>query len=227
MTAIKAPARRAATLSRPELPDPPDVEGWVKKAFALSPEIASLKAQRDAAVQEVEKARAGHLPTLDLVMQHQNSRSESTITPQLMFTNRTLGLVLNVPIYSGGQVNSATRQAAAQVERLDELLAALRQDLSVRVHKEFRGYTDGLSKVQALQTALRSAEVALDSARKSLEAGVRTTVDVLNAEQQRQQVLRDLAQARYETLLSLVRMESLTGNVDHGVLAKLDAALIR
>lgn len=202
-----------------------DLSAWVMRAQTASPEVQQLMAQREVSSQEMNKARAGHLPTVDLVAQMQRSRSENTISPQAQYTNRTVGVQVNVPIYSGGFVNSQTRQAGADLQRIDEQIEALKADLSVRVHKEFRGVVEGRARVRALVAAVRSAEVALDSARKSVKAGVRTTVDVLNAEQQRMQAKRDLSQARYSMLVSLVRLQALAGNSDESFISRVDAVL--
>ena len=201
------------------------LEDWTQRALAQSPEIKALQAQIDQARAEVSKARAAHLPTLDLVAQAQRSRSENVITPQSQYESRTIGLQLNVPIYGGGYVNSTTRQAAAQHERAREQLMALQEDLSVRVHREYRGVTEGMARIRGLEVALRSAEVALESARRSQAAGVRTALDVLNSEQQRRQVLRDIAQARYQLLASAVRLHALAGSAEEGTIAQVDALL--
>lgn len=201
------------------------LEDWTQRALTQSPEIRTLQAQIDQARTEVSKARAAHLPTLDLVAQAQRSKSENVITPQSQYESRAIGLQLTVPIYGGGFVNSATRQAAAQHERAREQLMALQEDLSVRVHREYRGVTEGLARIRGLEVALRSAEVALESARRSQAAGVRTTLDVLNAEQQRRQVLRDFAQARYQLLVAAVRLHALAGSAEEGAIALVDANL--
>ena len=206
-------------------PWPVSVDEWVAMAVASSPEVRSLQAQRDASREEMAKARAGHLPTLDLVAQVQRSRSENFNAPQSGYVNGSVGLQLNVPIYQGGYVDSVSRQAQAEYLRAGELIEALRLDLGIRVHKEHRGITEGIVRVQALEVAVRSADVAVDSARKSVIGGTRTVLDVLNAEQQRVQVLRDLAQARYMTLMATVRLEALAGRVDEGLMARVGAAL--
>lgn len=208
-----------------QAPQPASVDEWVALAVASSPELRSLQAQRDATREEMSRARAGHLPTLDLVAQLQRSRSENANSPQSGYVNGSVGLQLNVPIYQGGYVDSVSRQAQAEYLRAGELIEALRLDLGIRVHKEHRGITEGMARVQALEVAVRSADVAVDSARKSLAAGTRTVLDVLNAEQQRVQVLRDLAQARYMTLMATVRLEALAGRVDEGLMARVGAAM--
>jgi protease secretion system outer membrane protein len=198
---------------------------WVKEAEASSPEVRRLSAQRDGIGQELNRARAGHLPTLDFVAQMQRSRSENTLSPQSQYQNRSVGVQLTVPLYNGGYVNSVVRQASAEIERIEETLAAARLDLGVRVHREYRGVSEGMLRVHALEVAVRSAEVALDSARKSMQAGVRTAVDVLNAEQQLSEARRNLSEARYTMVASLARLHTLAGVNGESLIQRLDQIL--
>ena len=117
------------------------------------------------------------------------------------------------------------RQALAAQERAREALEATRLDLGVRVHKEFRGMTEGALRIAALEQAVRSAEQAVISSRKSQQARSRTTVDVLNAEQQKTMALRDLAQARYLYLLSRMRLQSLAGQDRQASIEQANASL--
>lgn len=193
------------------MPVPALLEDWTRLAEEKSPEIASLRARFEAARLEVSKAQAGHQPTLDLVAQVTRSASENVTSPSSSYTNRLFGWQLNLPLYAGGYVNSTVRQALADQQRAEEQLEALRRDLGVRVHREFRGVTEGILRVKALEQAARSAEQVVLSNRKSFQAGVRTRVDILNAEQQQQSTLRDLAQARYMYLAAQIRLLSLAG----------------
>jgi outer membrane protein/protease secretion system outer membrane protein len=171
-----------------------------------------MQARLDAARREVSKAQAGHLPTVDAVAQWSNSGSENITRVNSRFENKTIGLQLNIPLYSGGYVNSTIRQAVAEQTRAEESLEALRRDLGVRVHKEYRGVSEGVLRVRALEQAARSAEQMMKSTQMSLTAGSRTQLDVLNAQQQFTLALRDLAQARLVYLLSKVRLASLVGD---------------
>jgi len=193
-------------------PMPANLDDWTRKAEQASPEIRAMQARLDAARREVSKAQAGHLPTLDAVAQWSNSGSENTTRVNSRYENKTIGLQLNVPLYSGGYVNSTIRQAVAEQTRAEESLEALRRDLGVRVHKEYRGVSEGVLRVRALEQAARSAEQMMKSTQMSLTAGSRTQLDVLNAQQQFTLALRDLAQARLVYLLSGVRLASLVGD---------------
>ena len=143
----------------------------------------------------VEEAQAGHMPTLDAVAQWTHSMSENVVNIQSTYSNKSIGLQLSIPIFSGGQVASTVRQAQATLDRAGFLLEAGRRELAVNVHKEFRGVTESMARVKALEQALRSSEQVLLSNQKSVRGGSRTLLDVMNAEQQRMVVLRDLASA--------------------------------
>lgn len=196
---------------KPEAPSMASVQDWTARAEDASPELRSLRAQVEAARLEIDKAKAGHKPTLDAVAQWARSNSDTVTSVNQRYDQKAIGLQLSIPLYAGGYVNSTVRQAVANHERAREMLEAARLDLGVRVHKEFRGMTEGVLRIAALEQAVRSAELALDSSRKSQIAGSRTMVDVLNAEQQKTVALRDLAQARYVYLVSRLRLQSLVG----------------
>ena len=193
-------------------PIPADLEAWMARAENGSPELQSLQSQIEIARQEIEKSKSGHLPTLDAVAQWSRTNSDSVTSVNYKYDNKMIGLQLSIPIFSGGYVSSTVRQAVASETRAREMLEATRRDLRVRVHREFRGVTEGVLKIAALEQAVRSAETALESNQRSFEAGIRTTLDVLNAEQQKTTALRDLAQARYLYLVSLMRLRSLAGD---------------
>ena len=228
-TLINQPVDKLATLNVSKLelrdPQPNRLDDWVERAELSSPQLQSLKAQLEVARQEVSKASAGHHPTLDAIAQWSRSESENVQNPSSRYTNATVGLQLNIPIFAGGYVNSQTRQALAGVERSEQALEAGRRDLGVRVHKEFRGMTESIPKIKALEQALHSADQLVLSSQKSFQAGSRTVIDILNAEQQRVLLLRDLAQARYMYLISKIRLLSLVGGADLDAVIEVNKAL--
>ena len=209
----------------PTAPIPGLVDAWVERAEQASPELQSLRAQLDAAGMEVEKAQAGHKPTLDAVAQWSRSSSDTVTSINQRYDNKSIGLQLSVPLYAGGYVSSTVRQAVAAQERAREALEAARRDLGVRVHREFRGMTEGVLRVKALEQAVRSAEQAVLSNQKSFQAGSRTTVDVLNAQQQKTTAQRDLAQARYLYLVSRLRLQALAGEDRQSSVSQVNSAL--
>lgn len=228
-TLINRPVDKLASLDPDKLalapPVPNRIEDWTERAEANSPEIRSLKAQVEVARYEVEKAGAGHYPTLDAIAQWSRNQSAAVTSVNNRYTNQSIGLQLNVPLYSGGYVNSTVRQALAEQERVEQSLEALRRDLGVRVHREFRGVSEGVLKVKALEQAVWSTGQVALSNRRSFEAGSRTLSDTLNAEHQMVSAQRDLAQARYIYLISRVRLQALAGGSKTEVIDEINLSL--
>ena len=195
----------------PSAPVPTSAEQWIALAEESSPQLQALRARLRAAQAEVDKAQAGHKPTLDVVATVSRSDSDSVTSINTVYKQKYVGVQLNVPLYSGGYVSSTVRQALAEVQRMQQTLEAAQRDLSNQVYEQFSAMTEGVLRIAALEQAVRSAQQALLSSQKSMQAGARTTVDVLNAEQQLTVAQRDLAQARYGYVLAHLKLQMLAG----------------
>jgi TolC family type I secretion outer membrane protein len=205
--------------------EPAMLEHWLKQTEAGNPELASLRRQVEMAQQDVEKQRAGHFPTLDLIAARQYGQSESSTSINQRYTTDYIGLQLAVPIYSGGGVSAAVRQAEANSEKARFQLEAARQRLGVETQKYFNGVAQGVDKVRANEAALASSRDALLSIRKGVEAGTRTVVDVLNQVQRVAEATQSLAQARYEFLLNRLRLAAVAGQLDDDLVKQVNTAL--
>lgn len=194
---------------------------WMTQVETHSPDIKAMQARVAAAQVGVKLAEMGHRPTLDAVAMITRSASENVTSPKSEYTNRQIGVQFNMPLYAGGAVQSAVRQALAELQRQEDSLEAVRRDLQVKVQKEWRGITEGQRRAQALSRLVASSDQVVISVRRSFEGGVRTILDVLNAEQQAQQARRDLAEARYGLVMSHLRLLALAGAIDHTQMAHI------
>lgn len=192
------------------LPEPNDMTKWVAQAEQQSPQIAIQRAALEIADQEVERNRAGHYPTLDLVAGHSRNNNSSYLLSGVV-TSQTIGLQLNLPIYQGGSVSSKVREALANQEKARQDLELAHRQAALQTRQSFLGVTSGMAQVKALEQALVSSQSSLDSTRLGQEVGVRTNVDVLNAQQQLYTAKRDLSQARYNYILSQLKLKSAVG----------------
>lgn len=199
---------------------------WVELAQTGNPEVKALLARLEATDKEVFRAKSAHAPTLEAVAQWSDSGNENVTRINSSFENKAIGFQLTVPLYQGGAVSSQVRQAVAEKTRVTESLEALRRDLSLRVHKEYRGITEGTLRIRALEQAQRSAAQMVDSTVKSQRAGVRSILDVLNAEQQVAAVNRDLIQARYVYLISRLRLNALGGLDPLATMTEINQAFV-
>ena len=183
----------------PQLPTPNSMEAWVEQSAAASPQIKAAQMAYEVATQEVTKNRGGHLPTLDAVASYAEAGQGAGIQGGVGFdsTTRYIGLQLAVPIYQGGLVNSKVRESLANQEKARQDLENARRTVAQNTRAAFLGVTSGVAQIKALEAALVSSQSSLDSTKLGQEVGVRTQVDVLNAQQQLISTRRDHAQAVY------------------------------
>jgi outer membrane protein len=203
--------------ARPPLPAPQDVQAWIEMARN---DALAVRVQRAAAViakSEVAKNSAAHLPTLDLTASYgRNTSSGSNSTP-LDFASssraRQYGIQLNVPMYAGGGVQSKVRESLAQLEQAQSDLEAADRAAAALSRQSFSGVMNAQAQIQALEAAIASSEAAIKGNKIGVRLGTRINVDVLNAEQQLFTAQRDLIKARYDMLLSGLKLKASVGNL--------------
>ena len=211
-------------------PQPNDIEAWVKAAQDTSFTIVSARSSYEFYLEEVARQRAGHLPTLDLSGSYSRADNPSTSVPGIVgpVTNTSsIGLTLAVPIYSGGITQSRVREALANRDRAEQDLETTQRTVLQSVRVNFLNVTSGIAQVQALEQALASTQSQLDSTILGRDVGVRTSVDVLNAQQSVFQTRRDLQQARYNYLLSGLRLKAAAGTLTETDVAEVNRTLAR
>lgn len=217
----------------PRLPDPNNMQNWAEQALRSNLQVRTAEESLAFASQEVTRNRAGHRPTLDAFATYSDSGSGSGSSSGTAggigfdSTSKVIGLQLAVPLYQGGIVNSRVREALANEDKARQDLEGARRQAELSVRQAFLGVTGGLAQVKALEAALVSSRSSLDSTRLGQEVGVRTQVDVLNAQQQLFQTRRDLAQAKYNYMLSLLRLKAAAGSLTGEDLSLINAWLDR
>ena len=193
---------------------PATYDEWRALALAKNPEIDAMRYGVEASRQEINKARAGHAPRVDLVATLSRTDSETLNTLNQDQKNRSVGVQVNIPLYSGGYVNASSRQAVAGHERAKSELDAKTNQILVELRKQYSLVLSSVARIDALVKSVKSAELLVDATRQSIKGGVRINLDLLNAQQQLFASRRDLAQARYNYLLSYLRLRNGAGTLD-------------
>ncbi|HJU22613.1 MAG TPA: TolC family outer membrane protein [Casimicrobiaceae bacterium] len=199
----------------PALPSPNDLEYWVQRALDnnLSVHIAQYNA--DIASLEIERQRAGKLPTLDLVASVNAQGFSASVNTSASGEQHqaAIGLALNFPLYDGGFANSKVREAFALQENARQNLEVARRNALFNAQTGFTGVTSAAASVKAFEQALVSAQTAYESNKTGQEVGVRTNLDVLNTQQNVFQARHDLAQAYFNYLLGVLKLKSAVGTL--------------
>lgn len=203
----------------------PPLKVWTDQAMQESPLIQSVAAQVEVASQDIEKSRAGHYPTLDAVYQVTHSAGESVTSPTFSYKNNSLGVQLNIPLFSGGYVESTVRQAQAGLEKARFNKQSTERQVIVQMSKDYKQVNDGLQRIEALSRSYKDLEQAETAARLSLQAGVGTRVQWLEVQARLAKTLQDLAEAYKPLAVSYVTLHALTGRLDDETMNRVAAPL--
>jgi outer membrane protein len=212
-----------------ETPLPARMEEWVTQAHSANLQVKVARSALEFSAQEIARNRAAHAPTIDAFATLSGSSADTGTASSLRSDTRSsvVGIQLAIPIYQGGAINSRVRESIALQSRAREELEAARRNAEFSARQAYLGITSGASQVRALEAALVSTQSQLDSTRLGRDVGVRTQVDVLNAQQLIFSASRDLAQSKYNYVLSLLRLEAAVGELTEEDLAALNRWLDR
>lgn len=201
------------------------LDEWAARAADGNLQAEIQRISKAIADQEVERNRAGHLPTLDAVAGYTSNNNQSFGTGTIDTKIAMIGLELNLPIYQGGLTSSRVREAVANQEKARQDLENATREAGLQARQAWLNVNSGIARVQALEQALVSTRAQLDSTKLGLDVGVRTNLDVLDAEQQVLSARRDLAGARYAYLLSGLALKAAVGTLSPADLAEIDLHL--
>jgi outer membrane protein len=203
------------------------VEELVSRAAEEHPSVRRARVAFDVAQLETEKARAQHLPTVDAVASVQGGRG--TIAANVSGYNAvgSIGVQVNVPIYSGGAIQNRIRETLVLEERSRNDLEAARRTVTQTTRQAYYTLQSSTAQVKALEAAEASSQLALEATQLGYRVGIRVNVDVLNAQSQLYQTRRDLARARYDLLLGTLRLRQASGRLVPSDILGIDALLVR
>jgi outer membrane protein len=202
-------------------PEPSNPDKWVEGAETGNIGVVVQKLVADIAKLEISRNRSGHMPTLDAVASHTRSPFGTSQT----ITSNAIGLQLSVPIFSGYSTSSKIREAISLEGKARSDLDTVKRNAAQTARTAYLGVQSGLSQVRALEAAEVSSNSALESNRLGYEVGVRINIDVLNAQQQLYSTRRDLAKARYDTLINGLKLKATTGALSDNDISELNSLL--
>jgi outer membrane protein len=207
-------------------PEPAQDDAWTERARAENLNVRQSAIALEVARREINKARFGHWPTIDLVSSATRSESSTVGLTSANINSMSVGLQLAVPIYAGGAITGRVREVVAASEKAIADLETARRTADLTARQLLRKVTSGLAQVRALEAAERSSQLALDSNLLGYQVGVRINIDVLNAQQQLFSTRRDLALARYTVLVDGLRLRQAVGGLSDTDLVAVNTLLV-
>ena len=228
------------TLARPieplELtnPDPVSEDRWVDMALQQNLSLVSSRLAADIARKNVSSARGGHFPSLDVVAsgykvntngQSINSDGSPYGGSTLDQTQRSIGIQLTFPLYSGGMVSSQVRQAVYQHRAAQERVERVARQTEHDARDSYLGVLSEISRVKALRRAVESNATALGATEAGYEAGTRTAVEVLESRRLWIQAQTDYSRSRYDYMMNVLKLQLAAGILSEQSLNRLNALL--
>jgi len=210
---------------RPEVPVAyANVDQLVATAIADNPALKAQQLKVSAAQSQVNAARAGHLPTLNLSANLGRTKSWSggavvdTADGNFMTNNRdidtdSIGITLSIPIFAGGATQSAVRQALSQRDVQQDTYEQQKRALDRNTRNAYQTVVAGISEVEARRLAVVSAQAAYDASQVGLEVGTRTVLDVVQNQRTLFQAQLNYAQSRYNFLQSRLLLGQAIGKL--------------
>lgn len=211
---------------RPQVSAGAGLRDWTDTALAHSPVIEARAIAVEVARFGVRRMRAAHLPRVDLIGSISRTRNESLSSLDQTSNLKSLGIQVSVPLFSGFGVTASTRQAQAEMSRVEQELRTERENVELEVRRLLQLADSAAQRADALRNAVAAGETAVTGATRALAAGLATQAEVLDARSRLFASRRDLAQAQYDHLAARMRMMLLAGEPMQRVIDQIGAALV-
>lgn len=194
-------------------PEPNRLEDWTTQSSQANLTVARAELATRIIEKQIDIAKSDHYPRLYLQAQTGSASdrgiNEDRSGPRSL--DSSIGLQLSIPLYAGGGISSTVREQTSRLQQARYELEDARRLAVSSTQQYFSGVTSGLARVEALRAAEKSSLAALQANQTGYEVGVRVNIDVLNAQQQLYETQRNLAQARYDTLMNSLRLKAASG----------------
>ncbi|MDC0404016.1 TolC family outer membrane protein, partial [Porticoccaceae bacterium] len=214
-------------------------EAWVNFALANNPQLQSAALLRDAARAGASAGRAGHLPLVSMSLSYNDGKTDrdyqqinrindallNAIDSQLDNETTTLAVSVSMPLFTSGLVSSQRRQSVQESVRSSEDYTLARRNTVKNARSSFQLVTTNAARVSARRQAVVSAQSALDATQAGYEVGTRNIVDVLFAQRTLFQAQRNFANARYDYILSHLRLKQVAGQLSPDDIYQLNSWL--
>ncbi|MBY0345577.1 MAG: TolC family protein, partial [Neisseriaceae bacterium] len=211
-------------------PEPNDIQVWIERAWQNSPILATYGLQLAEAEQDTLAAKGQFLPTVAATGNYDASRSKDrNINSNGANDTRgnSIGVTLSMPLFAGGGIRSNLREALAKEEQAKFLLEATRREAQKQVTAAFLAMTSGGALVKANQRLVQSAKSKLEATTLGRDVGVRTSLDLLNAERGYYEAKQSLADAIYAYLKAKLNLYQQVGDLNADVLEEMNAFFIK
>lgn len=209
-----------------ESPDPASADQWVESAMTQNLGLRAKTAAVEVARQEIERQRAGHYPSVNLLLSRNRKDTGSTLFGGGSNVETTdFSVRLTVPIFEGGLTSAVTQEAVFRHQKAQEDVEQERRGVERLARAAYDGTLGAVNLVKALKQSVASQQAALAAKEEGLKAGLFALLPVLDAQRDLYLAKRDYEQARYDYLIYRMRLKQAVGTLAEGDILSVSDAL--
>jgi len=204
---------------------PDDMEIWAAQAEAHDYAVQLKQIDRRVAELEVEKARAGRLPVVNVTASHTPAGAASGYVRPT--TTNTAMLSVTIPIFDGGATSASIDETLALADKAQDELVAATRSAGASARENWSRFHAGIERVESLSRLVQTSRAALDATKLGYQVSSRASTDVLRASEAFFANRRDLIRARYATVLALLQLKAATAGLNLDEIARVNELLLK
>lgn len=204
-------------------PSPALSSDWLKMAEANSIDLMTQRIGKDIANETISLYKAGHMPSLNFNAGYNKGQDQ---TPGPDFDNTNIGVTLSIPIFEGFAVTSQVKQAQFAYVEASEKLEQTHRSVTKNIRNNFNNVNASISSIKAYEQSVISSESALKATQAGFEVGTRTIVDVLNRTRDLYDSKRQLSEARYGYINSILALKQAAGTLNEDDIISINNGLM-
>lgn len=206
--------------------EPSKIDDWLSIAKENNNLIKYYSFSKDVADYEIYKQTSERLPKINFIAGYTRTNTRDYLkTDPLSYYS--FGFQIRLTIFSGGYITAKEREAKELFEKAKKDYEAALSEVMQEIFNNFFGLKTALAQIFAAESSLRASQIALDSSKKGYQAGIRTIVDVLNAESNFYRSKLDLVKAKYDYIKYLVGLKYYGGVLNEEDVNKINQWLVR
>ncbi|NOQ77599.1 MAG: TolC family outer membrane protein [Methylococcaceae bacterium] len=195
---------------------------WLAQAVQFNTKLNELQYSIGAAGQAIKQEQSGYYPTVELQLTRQQSNIGFENSQATNTRTDTIGINLNIPLYSGGQTRARIYETTQQLLATQSQYEREHRLISKRVKESYLSIISSLRRMDAMKKAIQSAEKSQQAMNRSFDLGVATVIDVLDVDQELRRVKRDLQKVKYQYITTRTALYALAGRLDQTYLEQIN-----
>ena len=192
---------------------------WQQLAYLSNTNISAKHLAVEQAQAAVQKAKANRYPTVELQAAYQDQHQQVSnmgFSENVHNKGASIGVNLSMPLYTGGALSSQVRQTQFELLQREDELTASKRDADLQVREQYLNVQSGLAQVNALEQLVLTNRKKLESSQLGQQVGVRSNLDVIDAQRTLAESEQQLAKARYDYLQAQLALAQAAGQLQTG-----------